>query len=207
MSFLIGKLAPDFTASAVMADNSVEERFTLSKFLKNKKGLLFFYPLNFTFVCPSEIIAFNDMLNSFKKRNTEVIGVSIDSHHSHIAYKNQSVNEGGIGQIKYPLVSDLNKDISRNYDVLHDHKVALRGSFLIDEEFHIRHQVVNDLPLGRSIHEALRMVDSLAHYQQHGEVCPANWKKGEDAMVPSKDGVKNYLSAKHGSCNDKNSQN
>jgi peroxiredoxin (alkyl hydroperoxide reductase subunit C) len=199
MSFLIGKEAPNFAATAVMADNSVEENFNLKEFLKGKKGLLFFYPLNFTFVCPSEILAFDKLLAEFKKRNTEIIGVSVDSEHAHIAYKARSVNEGGIGDIQYPLVSDLNKDIARSYDVLHDHKVALRGTFLIDEEFHIRHQVVNDLPLGRSVHEAIRMVDALAHHQQHGEVCPADWQKGEDAMVATNAGVKEYLSNKHSS--------
>jgi len=197
MSFLICKEAPNFTATAVLADNTIKENFNLKEFLKGKNGLLFFYPLNFTFVCPSEIIAFDQLLPEFKKRNTEIIGVSVDSEYSHVAYKERSVREGGIGNIQYPLVSDLNKDIARSYDVLHNHKVALRGTFLIDKEFHIRHQVVNDLPLGRSVHEAIRMVDALAHHQKFGEVCPANWRKGEDAMVATNDGVKEYLGNKY----------
>jgi peroxiredoxin (alkyl hydroperoxide reductase subunit C) len=197
MSFLIGKEAPNFVATAVMADNHFEEHFNLQQSVKGKKCVLFFYPLNFTFVCPSEIICFNKMLSEFQERNTEVVGVSVDSEHSHVAYKSMSVREGGIGKIQYPLVSDLNKDIARSYDVLYDHKVALRGLFLIDEKFIIRHQVVNDLPLGRSIYEVIRMIDALAHYQQYGEVCPANWQKDESAMVPSKDGVRQYFKDKY----------
>jgi len=154
--------------------------------------------LNFTFVCPSEIIAFDKKLEEFKKRNTEVVGVSIDSHFSHIAYKNTSINNGGIGKIKYPLVSDITKDISRSYDVLLNQAVALRGTFLIDEDFVIRHQVVNDLPLGRSVDEALRMVDALEFHQKHGEVCPANWKPGKAAIKPDAEGIKNYLSKNSG---------
>ena len=166
MSFLIGKKAPDFKATAIMEDNSINENFVLSKFLSGKKGIVFFYPLNFTFVCPSEIIAFDKKVEEFKKRNTEVIGVSIDSHFSHLAYKNTAIDNGGIGKIRYPLVSDITKDISRSYDVLLNHSVALRGTFLIDEDFVIRHQVVNDLPLGRNVDEAIRMVDALEFHQK-----------------------------------------
>ena len=194
MSFLIGKKAPDFNATAVMADNSINENFTLSKYLTGKKGVLFFYPLDFTFVCPSEIIAFDKKIDEFKKRNTEIIGVSIDSHFSHLAYKSTDVKDGGIGHIKYPLVADLTKDISRSYDVLINQSVALRGTFLIDEDFVIRHQIVNDLPLGRNIEEAIRMVDALAFYQKHGEVCPANWKEGKATIKPDTEGIKEYLS-------------
>lgn len=197
MSFLIGKKAPNFVATAVMADNSIKASFDLKEFLKGKKGLLFFYPLNFTFVCPSEIIAFDRLISEFKKRNTCIIGVSVDSEHAHIAYKEKSIDEGGIGDIQYPLVSDLSKDIARSYDVLYDHKFALRGTFLIDEQFHVRHQVVNDLPLGRSVNEAIRMIDALAHHQQYGEVCPADWQKGEDAMIATNAAVKQYLINKH----------
>lgn len=177
-----------------MGDNSINANFVLSEFLSKKKGLLFFYPLNFTFVCPSEIIAFDKKLEEFKKRNTEVVGVSIDSHFSHLAYKNTGINNGGIGEIKYPLVSDITKDISSSYYVLLNNSVALRGTFLIDEDFVIKHQIVNDLPLGRSVDEALRMVDALAFHQKHGEVCPANWKPGKDAIKPDAEGIKNYLS-------------
>ncbi|RST63832.1 peroxiredoxin [Candidatus Aquarickettsia rohweri] len=194
MSFLIGKKAPDFKAVAIMGDSSVNENFVLSKFLSGKKGIIFFYPLDFTFVCPSEIIAFDKKLEEFKKKNTEVIGISIDSHFSHLAYKNTTINNGGIGNIKYPLVSDITKDISLSYDVLINQSIALRGTFLIDENFVIRHQVVNDLPLGRSVDEALRMVDALYFHQKHGEVCPANWKPGKATIKPDTEGIKNYLS-------------
>ena len=193
MSFLIGKKAPDFSTTAVMPDNSINENFTLSKYLKGKKGILFFYPLDFTFVCPSEIIAFDKKVEEFRKRNTEVIGVSIDSHFSHLAYKNTSIKNGGIGNIRYPLIADLTKDISRSYDVLFNQSVALRGTFLIDDDFVIRHQVVNDLPLGRNVDEAIRMVDALIFHQQHGEVCPANWKPGKAAIKPDTEGIKEYL--------------
>ena len=193
MSFLIGKKAPDFSTTAVMPDNSINENFTLSKYLKGKRGILFFYPLDFTFVCPSEIIAFDKKVEEFRKRNTEVIGVSIDSHFSHLAYKNTSIKNGGVGNIRYPLIADLTKDISRSYDVLFNQSVALRGTFLIDDDFVIRHQVVNDLPLGRNVDEAIRMVDALIFHQQHGEVCPANWKPGKAAIKTDTEGIKEYL--------------
>ena len=159
--------------------------------------ILFFYPLDFTFVCPSEIIAFDKALDRFKEKNCEIIGVSVDSHFTHLAWKNTPVNEGGIGSIKYPLVADLNKTISNQYGVLLPDGIALRGLFLIDKEGIVRHAVINDLPLGRNIEEALRMVDSLQFHEKHGDVCPANWKEGEDAMTPTAEGVADYL-AKHG---------
>jgi peroxiredoxin (alkyl hydroperoxide reductase subunit C) len=194
MSVLVGKQAPDFTAAAVMANNEVNESFNLSTHLKGKIGILFFYPLDFTFVCPSEIIAFNNRLSEFKDRGVEVIGVSVDSHFSHIAWKNTAINDGGIGQVQYPLVADLTKQIARDYDVLTNESVAFRGTFLIDQEGVVRHQVVNDLPLGRSIEEALRMVDSLKFHQEHGEVCPAGWNKGDKGMKADAKGVADYLS-------------
>ncbi len=194
MSVLVGKKAPDFTATTVMGDNSINENFNLHEYLKGKIGVLFFYPLDFTFVCPSEIIAFDNRLKEFKDRGAEVIGVSIDSHFSHIAWKNTEVNNGGIGQIKYPLVADLTKNIARDYDVLVNDSVALRGTFLIDQEGVVRHQVINDLPLGRSIEEALRMVDALKFHQEHGEVCPAGWNKGKGGMQADAAGVAKYLS-------------
>jgi len=195
MSTLVTRQAPDFTATAVMGDNSFKEDFKLSDY-RGKYVILFFYPLDFTFVCPSEIIAFDKALDKFKEKNCEVIGVSIDSHFTHLAWKNTPLNEGGIGNIKYPLVADLNKTISRQYGVLLDMGVALRGTFLIDKEGAVRHAVINDLPLGRSIDEALRMVDSLVFHETHGDVCPANWKEGEEAMTPTSEGVADYL-AKH----------
>lgn len=195
MSTLVTKQAPDFTATAVMPDNSMKDDFKLSDY-RGKYVILFFYPLDFTFVCPSEIIAFDKNLDKFKQRNCEVIGASIDSQFSHWAWKNTPVNEGGIGSIQYPLVADLDKKISRQYGVLLDMGVALRGTFLIDKEGLVRHAVINDLPLGRSIDEALRMVDALKFHEEHGDVCPANWKEGEEAMTPTAEGVADYL-AKH----------
>lgn len=195
MSTLVTRQAPDFTATAVMPDNSMKEDFSLSDF-RGKYVILFFYPLDFTFVCPSEIIAFDKKLDEFKKRDCEVIGVSIDSQFTHWAWKNTPVDQGGIGNIQYPLVADLDKKISRQYGVLLDMGVALRGTFLIDKEGIVRHAVVNDLPLGRSIDEALRMVDALIFHEEHGDVCPANWKQGEEAMKPTAEGVAEYL-AKH----------
>ena len=195
MSTLITRQAPDFTATAVMGDNSFKEDFKLSDY-RGKYVILFFYPLDFTFVCPSEIIAFDKALDKFQEKNCEVIGVSIDSHFTHLAWKNTPINDGGIGNIRYPLVADLDKSISRRYSVLLDMGIALRGTFLIDKEGIIRHAVINDLPLGRSIDEALRMVDALEFHEAHGDVCPANWKQGEEAMTPTADGVADYL-AKH----------
>lgn len=195
MSTLVTKQAPDFTAQAVMPDNTIDASFSLSS-LKGKYVLLFFYPLDFTFVCPSEIIAFDKKLAEFKKRKTEVVGVSVDSQFTHFAWKSTPPAEGGIGDIQFPLVSDLSKNIARSYGVLLNDEVALRGLFLIDREGVVRHSVVNDLPLGRNVDEALRMVDALQFFEQHGEVCPANWKAGEEGMKPSAEGVAKYL-AKH----------
>lgn len=193
MSVLVGKKAPDFTAAAVMPNNEINDSFNLQSYLKGKIAVLFFYPLDFTFVCPSEIIAFDNRLQEFKDRGVEVIGVSVDSHFSHLAWKNTEVNNGGIGQVQYPLVADLTKSIARDYDVLVNESVALRGTFLIDQEGTVRHQVVNDLPLGRNIDEALRMVDSLKFFQENGEVCPAGWNKGKQGMKADAKGVAQYL--------------
>ncbi len=192
---LVTKEAPDFTAQAVMPNNEFAE-LKLSNY-RGKYVLLYFYPLDFTFVCPSEIIAFDKAMDDFKKRNTEVIGVSVDSHFTHLAWKNTPRNKGGIGQIEYPIVSDLSKEISRSYGILFNEIVALRGLFLIDKEGIVRHALINDLPLGRSVDEALRVVDALQFTEKHGEVCPANWRPGEDSMKPTANGVADYL-AKHG---------
>jgi peroxiredoxin (alkyl hydroperoxide reductase subunit C) len=194
MSCLVTQPAPDFTAKAVMPDNSFAD-LTLSS-CRGKYVVLFFYPLDFTFVCPSEIIAFDRALAKFKQKNTEVIGVSVDSHYTHLAWKNTPREHGGIGQIHYPLVADLDKKIAAAYGVLLGGGVALRGLFLLDKQGIVRHAVVNDLPLGRNVDEALRMVDALQFTEAHGEVCPANWRQGEEAMKPTADGVASYL-AKH----------
>ncbi len=195
MSTLVTKEAPDFTAQAVIADNSFAE-LKLSSY-RGKYVVLFFYPLDFTFVCPSEIIAFNKRLADFKAKNCEVIGVSVDSKFTHLAWKKTPVEDGGIGAIQYPLVEDLTKSIARSYGILFNDAVALRGLFLIDPKGTVRHSVINDLPLGRNVEEALRMVDALQFADTHGEVCPANWKQGEDAMKPNAEGVAAYLT-KHG---------
>jgi len=193
MSFLVTKQAPDFTATAVMPDNSMKPDFKLSDF-QGKYVILFFYPLDFTFVCPSEIIAFDRALTKFREKNCEIIGVSIDSQFSHWAWKNTPIKQGGIGNIQFPLVADLDKNISRQFGVLLDAGIALRGTFLIDRDGIIRHAVINDLPLGRNIDEALRMVEALQFHEQHGDVCPANWQEGKEAMSPTAEGVADYLS-------------
>jgi peroxiredoxin (alkyl hydroperoxide reductase subunit C) len=195
MECLVTKPAPDFTAQAVTPENTFAE-LKLSNY-RGKHVVLFFYPLDFTFVCPSEIIAFDKQLAAFKERNCEVIGVSVDSHFSHWAWKNTPREKGGIGNVQFPIVADLTKRIARDYGLLLNDAVALRGLFLIDKNGIVRHCVINDLPLGRSVDEALRMLDALQHFEQHGEVCPANWHKGAEAMKPSTDGVAKYL-AKHG---------
>jgi len=193
MSTLIGKKAPTFTAPAVMPNNTIQD-FSLED-TKGKYTVLFFYPLDFTFVCPTEILEFNNKLGQFKERGAEVVGVSVDSQYSHLAWKNTPVKKGGIGDVQYPLVADLTKQIASDYGVLvEDGGVALRGTFLIDKEGVVQHAVVNNLGLGRNIDEALRMVDALAHHEKYGEVCPAGWNRGDDAMTPSTEGVANYLS-------------
>ncbi len=193
---LVTNKAPDFTATTVMGNNEIVEDFNLYKNLGEKGTVLFFYPLDFTFVCPSEIIAFDKRLEEFTSRGVNVIGVSVDSQFSHFAWKNTPVNEGGIGQVRYPLVADLTKDIAKAYDVLLDGGVALRGSFLIDTDGTVRHAVVNDLPLGRNIDEMIRMVDTMHFTNEHGEVCPAGWTKGDEGMKADTAGVADYL-AKH----------
>ena len=191
MSALVAKPAPNFTAQAVMPDGSFKE-IKLSDY-KGKYVILFFYPLDFTFVCPTEIIAFSNSMDEFKKRNTEVLGVSVDSHFSHLAWRNTDRKNGGLGDIAYPLVADLNKKITYDYGVMHEAGIAFRGLFLIDKEGVVQHQVINNLPLGRNIEEALRMVDALQFHENNGEVCPANWKSGEDGMKPDPSGSKKYF--------------
>ena len=193
MAVLVGKQAPDFTANAVMGDNEIRS-YTLSAETNGKYAVIFFYPLDFTFVCPSELIAFDHRLADFKQRGVEVIGVSIDSQFTHLAWKNTPINNGGIGQVQYPLIADIKHDICRAYDVEFGAAgVAFRGSFLIDKKGVVRHQVVNDLPLGRNVDEMLRMVDALQFTEEHGEVCPAGWSKGKAGMTASTEGVAKYL--------------
>jgi peroxiredoxin 2/4 len=208
MSVLVGKKAPLFEANAVVNGGEFVEKFSLEQFIGKKHVIFFFYPLDFTFVCPTEIIAFQEKMDEFDKRNVAVVGCSVDSQFSHWAWLNTEKKDGGIKGVKYPLVSDLSKTISENYDVLagsYDinedgegvfagEPVAFRGLFLIDKQGVVRHQVVNDLPLGRSIDEAIRMVDALQFFEENGEVCPANWKPGDDAMTANAEGVAKYLS-------------
>ena len=194
MSVLVGRQAPDFTAAAVLGNGEIVDSFNLNEAIKGKTAVIFFYPLDFTFVCPSELLAFDHRMAEFDKRNTVVIGVSIDSQFSHNAWRNMPVNDGGIGPVKYTLVADVKHEICQAYDVEHAAGVALRGSFLIDENGDVRHQVVNDLPLGRNVDEMLRMVDALQFHEEHGEVCPAGWKQGDKAMTASPEGVASYLS-------------
>ena len=195
METLVTKEAPDFTAQAVMPDNSIVD-LTLSSY-RGKYVVLFFYPLDFTFVCPSEIIAFDRKLKEFKTRNTVVVGVSVDSQYTHLAWRQTPVEKGGIGAVGYPLVADLTKSIARSYGVLLNESVALRGLFLIDTHGIVRHALVNDLPLGRNVDEALRIVEALQFHEEHGEVCPANWKQGEKGMKPTAAGVAEYLAGKY----------
>jgi peroxiredoxin (alkyl hydroperoxide reductase subunit C) len=192
MGVLVGKPAPDFKAKAVVGGKIIND-FALQHY-RGKNVIFFFYPLDFTFVCPTELHAFQECLEEFEKRQTQVIGCSVDSCYSHLAWLNTPRSKGGIEGIDYPLVSDLNKTIARDYDVLMPHEgIAYRGLFLIDKEGIVRHQVVNDLPLGRSVDEALRILDALLYFEKNGEVCPANWQHGKRAFKPSYEGLEKYF--------------
>ena len=196
MGVLVGRQAPDFTAPAVLGDGSIVEDFHFKKAVEGKYAVIFFYPLDFTFVCPSELIAFDHRLEEFKKRKVEVIGVSIDSHFTHNAWRNTAIKDGGIGQVGYTLVADMTHNICKAYDVeTPDGAVAFRGSFLIDTKGIVRHQVVKDLPLGRNVDEMIRMVDALQFTEEHGEVCPAGWHQGDKAMKADPKGVAEYLAS------------
>jgi peroxiredoxin (alkyl hydroperoxide reductase subunit C) len=196
MSVLVSKQAPDFTATAVMADGSIKNDFSLSDY-QGKYVVLFFYPLDFTFVCPTELIAFSKRIKEFEDRDVQVIGCSIDSQFTHLAWRNTPIESGGIGDVAYPLVADVKHEICKAYDVeFGDAGVAFRGSFLIDKGNVVRHQVVNDLPLGRNVDEMLRMIDALQFTERYGEVCPAGWKKGDEGMRPTGAGVASYLAEK-----------
>ena len=192
---LVGCKAPDFTAPVVMPSGEIVDDFNLMKEIEGQYALLFFYPLDFTFVCPSEIIAYNNRLGEFSERNTKVIGISVDSQFTHLAWKNTDVNKGGIGNVQMPLVSDLSKNIARDYDVLHNGSVALRATFVIDKQGIIRNAVINDLPIGRCVDDALRVIDALDFHNEHGQVCPAGWQKGQDGMTATADGVADYLAS------------
>lgn len=209
MKTLIGKPAPSFKATAVVNGGEFINDFSLEKYLGKKNVVFYFYPLDFTFVCPTEILAFQEKLDEFERRDTAVVGCSVDSHYSHWAWLNTELKHGGIKGVTYPLVSDLSKTIAHAFGVLageykfdptdtllfSGNPVAYRGLFLIDKKGTIRHQIINDLPLGRSIDEALRMVDALTFFEVHGEVCPANWKKGDKGLIPTSQGIASYLSS------------
>ncbi|MEW6251804.1 MAG: peroxiredoxin [Planctomycetota bacterium] len=190
MSVQVGQTAPEFTATAVV--DGQFEQISLSSF-RGKNVVLFFWPLDFTFVCPTEIVAFSDAVPQFVERNTVVLGASIDSQFVHLAWQRQPRAQGGLGPVKFPMIADVAKTLSRDYGVLNAGGVALRGLFLIDRNGIVRHMLVNDLPLGRSVEEALRMIDALAHFEKHGEVCPANWKPGAKAMKPDLEGSKSFF--------------
>lgn len=194
MSVLVGKQAPDFTVPAVLADGQIVDSFSFSAATNGKYAVVFFYPLDFTFVCPSELIALDHRMDEFTSRGVEVVAVSIDSHFTHNAWRNTPINQGGIGPVRYTMAADINHGICKDYDVEAPFGVAFRGSFLIDKAGVVRHQVVNDLPLGRNIDEMLRMVDALQFHEEHGEVCPAGWKKGDAGMNANPAGVAEYLS-------------
>lgn len=195
MSVLVTREAPDFTAPAVMPDGSIKDDFSLSE-LRGKDVVLFFWPLDYTFVCPTEIIAHDHRISQFKEAGVEVVGVSIDSHFTHHAWRSTAVDKGGIGPVQFPMVADIKHTIAQAYGIEHPAAgVALRASFLIDKKGIVRHQVVNDLPLGRSVDEMIRLVDALHFHEEHGEVCPAGWKKGDNAMTPSAEGVASYLAS------------
>lgn len=192
---LVTRQAPDFTASAILGSGEIVDNFNLKNHIKGKHAVIFFWPMDFTFVCPSEIIAFDHRYEEFKKRGVEVVGVSIDSQFVHNAWRKTPVDKGGIGEVKFAMVADVKHEITRLYGIEHpDEGVALRGSFLLDKSGVVRHQIVNDLPLGRDIDEMLRMVDALQFHEEHGEVCPAQWEKGKEGMKDSPDGVAKYLS-------------
>ncbi|MGK0441214.1 MAG: peroxiredoxin (alkyl hydroperoxide reductase subunit C) [Pseudohongiellaceae bacterium] len=193
MSVLVGKPAPDFSCAAVLGNGEIVDNFNLAETIKGKIGLVFFYPLDFTFVCPSELLAVDHRMAKFKELGVEVIGVSIDSHFTHNAWRNTPVNNGGIGQVGYTLAADITHDICRAYDVESEGGVAFRGAFIIDKDGMVRSQTVNDLPLGRNFDEFIRVIEALQFHEEHGEVCPAGWTKGDKGMDASPEGVAAYL--------------
>ena len=192
---MVGQPAPDFTAAAVLPNNEIVDNFNLKTHLADAYGLVFFWPLDFTFVCPSEILAHDHRLDAFKERNVRVIGVSVDSKFTHLAWKNTPVDKGGLGNVQFPMISDLNKTIAKSYGVLLGSGVALRGTFLIDKKGIVQSAHINNLPLGRNVDEALRLVDALQFHEEHGEVCPAGWQKGKPGMKANSAGVAEYLAA------------
>lgn len=194
MSVLVGKQCPDFQASAVLPNGEIIDNFKLSDYFKGSYGVVFFYPLDFTFVCPSEILAYSHRAKKLADLKTKIVSVSVDSEFTHYAWRNTPTNEGGLGPVEFPMVADKTKQIARDFDVLIENAgVALRGTFLIDRDFKVRHQLVNDLPLGRNADEVVRLVEALQFHEEHGEVCPAGWQKGQQGMKATREGVADYL--------------
>lgn len=194
MSVLVGRKAPDFTVAAVLGSGEIVDKYNLHEHLKGKYGLIFFYPLDFTFVCPSELIALDKRMDEFNSRNVEVVSVSIDSHFTHNAYRNTSVKDGGIGPVRFTMAADMTHSICQSYGVEHPAAgVAFRGAFIIDTNGMVRSQIVNDLPIGRNVDEILRTIDAVQFFEEHGEVCPAGWQKGDEGMKASPKGVAAYL--------------
>jgi peroxiredoxin (alkyl hydroperoxide reductase subunit C) len=191
---LVSHPAPDFTAAAVLPDGSLVDKFHFKATVKGQYALVFFYPLDFTFVCPSELIALDNRIEEFKKRGVQVIGISIDSHYTHLAWRNTAPKAGGIGAVQYPLVADVDHKIAQHYGIEHpEAHVALRAAFIIDKKGIVRSEIVNDLPIGRNIDEILRIFDAIDFFETHGEVCPANWQKGKKGMQPTPEGAAQYL--------------
>ncbi len=196
MTILVGKTAPDFTAAAVLGNGEITPNFNLHTAIKNKYGIVFFYPLDFTFVCPSELIAVDNRFEEFEKRNTLIMGVSIDSQFTHNAWRNTPVANGGIGKVRYPLIADVNHRICQAYGVEHpEAHIALRGAFIIDKKGVVRSQIINDLPLGRNIDELIRLIDALEFHDKHGEVCPAGWTKGKTGIKATTEGIAAFLAS------------
>lgn len=197
MTILVNKPAPDFTTPAVLGDGQIIEEFTLAEHIKNKYALVFFYPLDFTFVCPSELIALEHRMTEFKQRDIEVVAVSVDSQYTHFAWRNTPIEKGGIDQVSYTLAADVNHSICHSYGILHSESsgVALRAAFIIDKQGVVRSQIVNDLPFGRNIEEIIRLFDAIEFFEQNGEVCPAGWHKGDKGIQASPEGVATYLSS------------
>jgi peroxiredoxin (alkyl hydroperoxide reductase subunit C) len=191
----VDKPVPDFTAKAIMPDNTINHEFNLKQYIKGHNCVLFFYPLDFTFVCPSEIIAFDNRLSEFASRNTKVIAVSVDSHFSHLAWKNMPYNKGGVGNIQIPMVADINKEIAKAYNILNDDGISLRGTFVIDDHFVLRHMLVNSLAIGRNVDETIRIIDAHEYHKANGEVCPAGWQKGDAGYPETSAGVGDWLAS------------
>lgn len=197
MSILVSKPAPDFTTAAVLANGEIVNDFHFSEMIKNKYSVVFFYPLDFTFVCPSELIALDNRIEEFTQRNTAIIGISIDSQFSHHAWRKTPINEGGIGPVRYPLVADVDHSICQSFGIEHPTAhIALRAAFIIDKQGIVRSQLVNDLPLGRNIDELIRLIDALQFHEKHGDVCPAGWNKGDTGITPTSAGIADFLSIK-----------